>query len=72
MYAKADPQAREISADTATLDTIATWKADLRVRYERAKLIWELIGGNGPEIEAISAEMAQFTKLCKALKEVQA
>jgi hypothetical protein len=56
--------------DTETLEIVATWKDDLRTRYERAKLRYELIGGNGPEIEALGAEMRDFSRLCKVLKAV--
>jgi hypothetical protein len=56
--------------DIDTLEIVADWKADLRTRYERAKLRYELIGGNGPEIEVLGAEMRDFKRLCQVLKAV--
>ena len=58
------------SPDIETLRIVSDWKQDLRTRYERAKLKYELIGGNGEEIQAISAEMEQFKKLVTVLKAV--
>jgi hypothetical protein len=68
-YTKPAPEARAIP-DTDTLNILATWKADLRIRFERAQLRWELVGGNGPEIEAIAAEMKAFSDVCQTLKGV--
>ena len=56
--------------DIETLAIVADWKHDLRARYKRAELRYELIGGNGPEIEALSAEMEDFKRLCRVLKGV--
>ena len=58
--------------DNHTLEIVTDWKADLRARYERARLRYELIGGNGPEIEALGAEMRDFSRLCEVLKGVTA
>ena len=54
--------------DIDTLEIIADWKDDLRIRYARAQLRYELIGGNGPEIEAMAAEMADFSRVVAILK----
>jgi hypothetical protein len=72
VYTKPAPDARAIGTmvDTETLRIMADWKQDLRIRYERAQLVWELIGGNGPEIEAIGAEMQAFADVCRTLKGV--
>ena len=56
--------------DINTLEIVADWKHDLRTRYERAKLRYELIGGL--EIEALGAEMRDFSRLCEVLKGVTA
>jgi hypothetical protein len=73
MYQKPDPYARAGSLpDEETLRIVADWKADLRARYERAQLKYELIGGNGPEVEALGDEMREFSRLCKVLKGVTA
>ena len=56
--------------DTDTLETIAAWKADLTERTRRARLRFELIGLDPEEIASLSAETAEFTRLCKVLKGV--
>jgi hypothetical protein len=72
VYTKPAPDARAIGTlvDTETLRIMADWKQDLRIRYERAQLRWELVGGNGPEIEAIGAEMQAFSDVVQTLKGV--
>lgn len=70
-YTKTPAQSKEIGApDVETLKIMADWKADMRSRYERAQLVFELVGGNGEEVAAISREMAQFSAVCKVLKAV--
>ena len=69
---KADNQEAGPLPDINTLEIVADWKHDLRTRYERAKLRYELIGGNGLEIEALGAEMRDFSRLCEVLKGVTA
>ena len=39
-------------------------------RYDRARLRYELIGGNGPEVESLAAEVEDFKRCCKVLKAV--
>jgi hypothetical protein len=56
--------------DIATLEIMADWKQDLRARFERAQLRYELIGGNGPEIEALGDEMRDFSRVAQVLKGV--
>jgi hypothetical protein len=56
--------------DVATLEIIATWKADILTRYDRARLRYELIGGNGEEVMALAAEVQDFKRVCKVLKGV--
>jgi hypothetical protein len=72
VYTKPAPDARAIGTmvDTDTLRIVADWRCDLKVRYERAQLRWELVGGNGPEIEAIAAEMQAFSDVVQTLKGV--
>ena len=65
------PNQRKSGHQTLKLSRImADWKADMRSRYERAQLVFELVGGNGEEVAAISREMAQFSAVCKVLKAV--
>jgi hypothetical protein len=56
--------------DLNTLEIVATWKEDILTRYDRARLRYETIGGNGEEVMALAAEVEDFKRLCKVLKEV--
>jgi hypothetical protein len=56
--------------DLGTLEIMADWKQDIRKRFERAQLRYELIGGNGPEIEALGDEMRDFSRVAQVLKGV--
>jgi hypothetical protein len=71
-YTKPAPEARAIGTmvDINTLEIMATWKQDLRVRYERAQLRYELAGDNGEEIMVLGAEMKAFADCCETLKMV--
>ena len=56
--------------DIDTLETIAAWKDDLTERVRRARLRDELIGLSAEEIITLSAEAAEFNRLCEVLKGV--
>jgi hypothetical protein len=56
--------------DLDTLETIADWKDDLRMRLRRAQLRHELIGLDPEEIAALADEERDFKRLCQVLKAV--
>lgn len=56
--------------DSDTLESVADWRVDLTSRINRARLRYELVGGNAEEIVALGAEAHDFSRVCQMLKGV--
>ena len=67
-YQKPDSWSTGIAIED--LELIADWKDDLRARLARARLQFELVGGNTETIIALESEVSDFKRVCKTLKAV--